>query len=451
MIRQVRAFLSCFFLAAAIASISILSACTGATPCTTDADCTTAGQKCLAGGTCGTPSTTGPCTDNAACGEGKVCDEGACYPDCTAAGFAGCDVGNKCDQTLKRCTCSTDDCKEPNAANSGCHPQSNSCQVRCTDDTQCTTAGTKCMGPDGNKYCIDPAGKECRADVHCATGKKCDTATNKCVDGQCTDDASCGEGKRCDTGTGACVAKCTSNDQCIDDPDKSICKTDTGVCVGCTADADCISPKTCDTATNACTEPAGCTDTATCNGTDKKTYCDDNDKAAGCKTAEKTCTADNAVTKENNDSWDGSAGLIWGVQANRVTADKCWSVKKDGGQEVPCTDGGGECDAISAKCFTKTWLNPPEKVCGTANTNGMVEVSFNFYMPDGLDTTFTKGVVTHSSDGFPTDQVSITSGDENGGAAKFGICIDGGGSYQFFVRNKNGGFSNSGCYSVEAR
>ncbi len=349
--------------------------------------------------------------------------------DCTAPDFPGCDAGNKCDTTKKVCVCDKEACSKLD--NSGCHPVTNSCETHCTDDSQCTDGNKKCVGPEGNKFCQDPTKDQCAKDEDCTDPKfpVCDTTKSPKV----------------------CIAKsgCKKDDDCIDDPDKPVCDDASGQCVECKVDDDCIEGKKCNTQTFTCEGPAGCTDTKTCHDQDPKTYCDEEKKDAGCQTANATCTADHKVTKENNSGWDGKNGpTIWGVKANRVTADKCWHyVKDDTGAKVDCVDDS-DCEGLpsKAKCFELG----SDKWCGAANKNGMVEVSFKFYSEAGLDTCF-KCAITHAKSGLPTDQLSITSGDKNSGTAKFGICIDKGGSYQFMVKDKKGGLSNAGCYSVSGR
>ena len=346
--------------------------------------------------------------------------------DCTDPAFAGCDPGNTCNQTSKKCECDKTECEKLD--NSACNPQTSTCDTNCTDDTQCTEAPrTSCKEIGEKKLCVDSTADLCSADADCGDGFKCDTAASPkaCVKAGCSTDT------ECETA----------------DASKPACDTTDGQCYECLQDTHCLDGETCNTETKTC-ESAGCTDTKTCYEGDKTTYCDDADKAAGCKTLTASCDADNKVTKVDNSGWDGSAGIIWNAVAARVTADACWSKKKDNGADVPCTDDV-DCDSLGSgvKCFELAG----NKYCGTANNNGLAEVKFNFYMPGGLKTGFTEGVVTHASSGIPSDPTSIDSGDKNAGVGRFGVCLDNGGSYQFVARDESGGATNALCYTVAAR
>lgn len=405
--------------------------CSGGTTCTTDADCG-AGKRCNAGQCVAKKD----CAADADCAADQVCDVKVkrCFANCTVDNFRGCDTGNNCDQTLKRCICDPEKCKDN--ANSGCHPIRNVCDVHCTEDSQCSAADSeKCDGPEGKKFCLDPS----QAQHECAEDKDC-TDANKPV---------------CDTAAfpRKCIPKpgCKSNEDCKANAGTPACNVTTGQCVECAADADCAAKGQdliCDNENKCKPKPIeACVDTATCYKKDPKSYCDETSKETGCKMATVSCKADNE-TKNDNSSWengikDGKGSTIWGVQTKRMSTDNCVDPAKQNGQNVPCTDDS-DCAGIgSEKCWQK-------KLCIVRITNGTVEISFSFYHSKGaFKTGYTDTVATHGSD--LAGSLSIEEGDETSGKAKFSLCINAGGSYQFFVLDDNGDPSNALCYSIDPK
>jgi len=387
----------------------------------------------LDGGNNINPKVNNPCPADGNCGEGAVCDPKVkiCFYDCTVAGFKGCDKGNKCDTTLKRCVCNADDCKAPNVAEgSGCHPTKNICASQCEGADDCAT-GEKCMGEP--KYCINPAG-ECKEDKECTDPQKpwCDTAATPPAC-KAIPEGSCREDKDCKAPTAKCKAEAGKM----------------GTCVECLADGDCTTgPKQCDTATGACKKgPDPCTDTATCNGANPKAYCG-KDKAAGCVEA-KDC-AEGKATKNGNGTWGtGEGSIVWGVTVQRTT-DGSFCASHLSPKE-PCQDAS-DCSGLGAGVYCNSAL----KHCLKPNKNGVAEVSFSYYnkagkFPKDCGANSNKCVQTHSSQEGTAENLSV-NGDGTSGTGTFGMCFSGSGAtgtFQFWVKDTSGKSSNKACYVLQ--
>ncbi len=410
---------------------------TGPTKCTSNADCDTAsGQTCdTASGQCKSSSTTG-CTSAADCGTGKVCDGGKCYDDCTADGFAGCDPGNACDSTAKRCTCDATACA--GVGNSGCHPKTNTC------DNYCNPASTS--------DCTDP--EKCLATTADPTKGFCQTPTS------CTDNSACATGQTCDTAKGYCVpagsSKCTADADCAGNAAGTKCNTTSGACVACLADGDCnaASNETCDTATNTCKGPSGCQDSKTCYDTTAKTYC--GTKGSACEAAP-AATCSNMVSAEEakTSSWasNDKGMVIWGIkEVERKTTNNCVS----GGSGDSCSSdadcsGGEVCAAFDSKCHA-------------LQSNGEVIIEFNFYSPvgiksgiikgtDGGTTNFESGTDRKAGDGWGdlATKLEISSGTANEGVARFSVCSSQDYKSWFAFTDTDAKISNAACVDISPR
>lgn len=369
---------------------------------------------------------TAGCTSNAGCAANEVCDTsiGMCFKNCKDASFTDCDPGNKCDDTLSRCVCDQTKCAAE-GGNYACHPFKKVCTIKCTDNTQCTTAGEECK----SGFCLKPGQQldECTADADCASktpNTTCDTASSpkKCVPPprECTTDPDCATktGKVCSAG---------------------------GKCVECVADANC-NGKTCNVTTNVCEGPAACTTTAACHDAAKKTYCPDANKANGCQAVPNEACDENAA---GNDAWAtniemSKGSIIHDVQIRRFTSDSCWSADAN---RTECT-ADSDCDSG----FTCRDFDGTKKLCGKDNANGTVEVSFSYYNKDGAISTKRASITTHKGEGAIGENPSITTDPSNkvDGKIKFTICLDNRDkSHGFFTTDESSNPSNRLCYTAQ--
>ncbi|HUB07415.1 MAG TPA: hypothetical protein VMB50_10450 [Myxococcales bacterium] len=207
--------------------------------CGTGEACAPGQDNCVAGGCSSNPSA---CSAN---GQNQVCDpaSGACVDclsnsDCSAGGG-----GAICDTVSDSCV----DCLKPSdcpASQPGC---SQGTCGQCNLSSDCPS-GMTCL----NQTCS------------CTTNASCPSATPICIpDGggaqfggpgqpvcgcsQKSDCASAGSGYVCDPNQGQdglCVPPCTSDNDCLANPDTGtgVCDTSTGLCVECATASDCTDP-----------------------------------------------------------------------------------------------------------------------------------------------------------------------------------------------------------------
>ncbi|NOS99194.1 MAG: hypothetical protein HOP29_01040, partial [Phycisphaerales bacterium] len=229
---------------------------------------------------------------------------------CVECGDDGdCDNGNFCDgaetcSDMNECATGTAPCTDEGQE---CNEASDSCDVTCVDDTDCTEAGAT--------VCVDGTCVECGDDADCDDADLC--TDDACTDGACAntdvvcdDETNCTDDS-CDPATGECVSAPT---EC---PEGQTCDADTGDCVevtACETDEDCDDgdpcngDETCD-AENEAADDQGCVaGTDACAGTD----CGDDDPICTVNDAgDAECDCPDVIAELftlNQDTLSGSTG-----------------------------------------------------------------------------------------------------------------------------------------------
>lgn len=131
-------------------------------------------------------------------------------------------------------TCSVkSDIKKDGAYIGQCLPNAGYCNVQTVNDKEktygCNTTIEKC---NTETHLCERIDGKCAKHTDCETGKKCDTATNACVEGDRCENVKCAEYQMCDAQTGACVldsTKCLKSTDC-NDKDKPICDSVSHTC-----------------------------------------------------------------------------------------------------------------------------------------------------------------------------------------------------------------------------
>lgn len=227
----------------------------------------------------GSGGTVSTCTTDASCTSGKYCISGACLtapPACTTDAQCGTGTGRYC-STIN-----------------------NTCQNKCSADTDCTPLNALALCNTTSKRCILPTGTSCTTNTDCSSGQVCNNGTcslppvdegqsctnNPCLSGltcylnfcrrDCTTTADCTGGKICDNGLclppvlGDVNDACTITSDCL----STLICTNGGLCgqpvTSCTGSSDCEQGLVCNN--NVCGASGGglgssCTGTgqSTCN------------------------------------------------------------------------------------------------------------------------------------------------------------------------------------------
>ena len=142
-------------------------------------------------------------------------------------------------------------------------------KIACKNDSACVLETLHCdLGSQtcvpclSDAHCVDPTLKRCDTASHrcvecgiatdCASDRRCEPTTHKCVP-QCVDGGTCpNDSPTCDVVRGLCV-ECTVSASCSSE--KPICENGSGRCVECISDTNCQSPKPrCDRARGKCVE-----------------------------------------------------------------------------------------------------------------------------------------------------------------------------------------------------
>ena len=106
--------------------------------------------------------------------------------------------------------------------------------------------------------------EECEDNFDCETGKKCDTVSKKCIEGDnCTNDSDCKDDATCDTQTGNCIEKIA----CFENSD---CAASLQVCVN----RSCVDIGTICQDNSHCYENQVCSNDGNCIGKDEERSCE---------------------------------------------------------------------------------------------------------------------------------------------------------------------------------